>query len=63
MHVKHFCKSFRDVYSELHHGIRVGQEVLEKLQKSLIFDELSVDVMQLSDAHGGSFAHVRIFIL
>ena len=55
----HTFKPFLPSY----HGIGVGQEVLQQLQKSLVFDQLRVNVMQFGHANGGSFADVWVLVL
>ena len=52
-----------DIRHCTNHGVGVGEQVSEQVQESLILHQTRVDVVQLSDAHGGRLPHVRVLVL
>lgn len=67
----HVCTCWRD-FSNLgqssygignNHGGGVRDKILEQIKKSLVLDQLGVDVMQLSHTYCGSLANIRIIVL
>lgn len=46
-----------------YHWIAVGQQVLELIEESLVFDERGINVVQLGDANGGCFPHIGVLVL
>lgn len=46
-----------------YHRGRVGQQILQQVQETLILHQLGVDVMELGYAHSSRLTHVWIFIL
>ncbi len=45
------------------HRVRVGEQVLEHVEESLVLDHLRVYVVQLRDADGRRLAHVGVLVL
>lgn len=47
---------------ESYHGVGVRDEIFEGVQEALVLHQLSVNVMQLCNAHSSGLPHVRVFI-
>ena len=51
------------IFIYLYHRITVGKKVFQLIQKSLILDQGSVNVIQFGDAYSSCLSHIWIFIL